>query len=55
MISYKFLAFDGKEYCGESHLSVRGIGGNDPVSIIYSALDPSANLPQRGFLFYSFE
>jgi hypothetical protein len=54
-IVYLFLAFDGKEYTGKSFWSVRGVELGGPVSVVYSALNPSRNLPLSGFLFYEFK
>ncbi len=53
-IHYRFNAFSGREYDGKSLWSVRGMSAGGKVIVVYKALDPSVNLPLRGFLFYTF-
>lgn len=54
-IKYQFVAFDGKQYRGESGWGTRRVTVGSEISVLYMPLDPTVNIPLKGFLFYSFQ
>ncbi len=53
-IRYQFVAFDGKQYRGESDWGAQKVQVGSEVLVLYKPLDPAVNLPLPRFLFYSF-
>ncbi len=53
-ISYQFVAFDGKQYRGESDWGAQRVQVGNEVLVLYRTLDPAASLPLPRFIFYSF-
>jgi hypothetical protein len=53
-ISYEFVAFDGKQYQGDSDWGAQKVQVGNEVPVLYRTLDPAVNLPLPRFLFYSF-
>jgi hypothetical protein len=54
-IQYRFVAFNGAQYEGESDWGARSIGVGNGLLVLYKSLDPAVNLPLTRFLFYSFD
>jgi hypothetical protein len=53
-VKYEFVAFDGKQYQGESDWGTqRGSTGSE-ITVLYMPLDPTVNIPLKRFLYYSF-
>lgn len=53
-IKYEFVAFDGKQYRGQSDWGAQRVHVGAEVPVLYKPLDPAVNLPLVRFLFFSF-
>jgi len=53
-IKYQFVAFDGKQYRGESDWGAQRVQVGSEVLVLYQPLNPAVNLPVTRSLFYSF-
>ena len=53
-VKYQFVAFDGKQYQGESDWGSQRVSVGSEIPVLYMPLDPMLNIPLKRFLFYSF-
>jgi len=54
-IKYQFVAFDGKQYRGESGWGAKGMEVGSELLVLHKTLEPAVNVPLGGFIFYSFQ
>jgi hypothetical protein len=53
-VKYQFVAFDGKQYQGESDWGTQRVSVGSEIPVLYLPLDPTVNVPVKRFIFYSF-
>jgi hypothetical protein len=53
-VKYEFVAFDGKQYQGESDWGTQRVSIGSEIPVLYMPLDPTVNVPLKRFLYYSF-
>jgi hypothetical protein len=54
-INYQFVAFDGKQYKGESDWGRQRVWVGSEIPVLYMPLNPTVNGPSKRFLFYSIQ
>lgn len=54
-VKYQFVAFDGKQYQGESDWGTQRVRVGSEIPVLYMPLDPTVNVPLKLCLFYSFD
>lgn len=54
-IKYRFVAFNGVQYGGESDWGAKPVLVGTNLLVLYKPLDPAVNLPLTRFLFYEFD
>jgi len=55
VLTYRFIALDGKSYEGETSVSSQQKTLPEALTVLYNPLDPATSEPENGFIFYRFK